>query len=105
MIDHIKGSIKVIGYDGTAVIVIATTRHSGNESIDKTQNGGLRRIASKIIQLSAQEQDNVVIVQTNSHKNTIDLDIRVPINSTLKLKTYHNGKIHVQDVTIPFKHH
>ena len=98
-IDHIKGSIVVTGYDGESVIVNASSGQRGNENPDQVQNGGLRRIVSNVIQLNAQEKDNELTVQTNSHRHTIDLDIRVPHHFSLRLKTYHNGEIHVKNVS------
>lgn len=99
VIEHIKGSITVNGYDGDVVIVSAAPRQTVKDSKGSTDTDGLKRIASEIIQLSAQEKNNEVIVTTNSHKNSIDLDIKVPYNFSLKLKTYHNGKIVVRNVT------
>ena len=98
-IDHIKGSIQVLGYQGETVIINATSRRATQKAKSMTGNGSLKRIASHAIQLSAQEKDNEIIVTTNSHKGTIDLEIRVPINFSLKLKTYYNGKINVQNVS------
>ncbi len=99
IIDHFKGSIHVLGYQGEAVIISATSRLSKTKIESKTDNNGLKRIASHKIQLSAQEKDNEIVVTTNSHRGTIDLEIRIPINFSLKLKTYYNGKIHVQNVS------
>jgi hypothetical protein len=96
-IDHIKGSIQVLGYQGNAVIINATSRIAKDKR--KTVNNSLKRIASHKIELSALEKNNEVVVTTNSHKGTIDLEIRVPTNSSLKLKTYYNGEINVQNVS------
>ncbi len=98
-VGHIKGSIFVMGYDGEAVIVNASARRMGAGNPDNLQNNGLKRITSNLIQLSAQEKDNEVIIETNSHRHTIDLDIRIPYHFALRLKTYHNGKIHVKNVS------
>ncbi|MFH1942908.1 MAG: DUF4097 family beta strand repeat-containing protein [bacterium] len=99
VIDHIKGSINVTGYDGEAVIVKASSGQRLEEISDEIRTDGLRRVASGTIQLNAQEKDNTLVVQTNSHRHTIDLDVTVPRRFNLKLKTYHSGKITVKDVT------
>lgn len=99
IIDHIKGSIQVTGYEGEVVIVNASSRISKTENQNLTNNSGLKRIASNSIQLSAQEKNNEVVVTTNSHRGTIDLEIRVPIHFSLKLKTLVNGEILVQNVS------
>ena len=72
-IDHIKGSISVTGYEGEVVIVNASARRKGAAGQNTIQGSGLKRIAANLIQLRAQEKDNKVIVETNSHKNSIDL--------------------------------
>jgi len=99
IIDHIKGSIQVTGYDGEVVIVNAASRQSKTESQNVSNNGGLKRIVSNTIQLSAQQKDNEVVVNSNSHRGTIDLSIRVPTNFSLKLKTYYNGEIKIKNVS------
>jgi hypothetical protein len=99
VIDHIKGSINVTGYDGEAVIVKASSGQKSDEMSDEISTDGLRRVASGTIQLNAQEKDNEIVVQTNSHRHTIDLYITVPRRFNLKLKTYYSGKITVKDVT------
>ena len=96
--DHIKGSIKVIGYDGLVVIINAVPRQSEN-SLDRDSSDGLKRLSSNLIQINAFEKDNEITIHSNSHRGTIDLEIRVPTNFSLKLKTYYNGEIHVQYVT------
>ena len=98
-IDHIKGSIQVIGYEGEAVVINASSRTTKNQSKSNEGDNGLKKITSSKIQLSAQEKDNKIVITTNSHKGTIDLEIRVPINFSLKLKTYYNGVIQVQNVS------
>jgi hypothetical protein len=98
-IDHIKGSIQVLGYQGNAVVINATSRSAQKKSDSKTSKNSLKRIVSHKIELSALEKNNEVVVTTNSHKGTIDLEIRVPIKSSLKLKTYYNGEIIVQNVS------
>jgi len=55
-----------------------------NKSRSKIDNDGLKRIASHKIELSAQEKDNEIVVTTNSHKGTIDLEI-TNINGNVNL--------------------
>lgn len=99
VVDHIKGSIYVSGYEGDFVIVDASFRQNKILQNNEGKNTGLKKIASAMIQLTAQEIDNEVVVATNSHKHTIDLHIRLPRHFSLKLKTYHNGEIHIQHVS------
>ncbi|MCP4724539.1 MAG: DUF4097 domain-containing protein [bacterium] len=85
-VDHVKGSINVSAYDGALVIVTASFRQKDIQN-------------PKEIQIEAQENNNTVTVTTNIHSSTIDLDILVPRNFSLKLRTYHNGIITVKNVT------
>jgi len=99
ILEHIKGSINVTGYDGQVVIVSASARERTLDSSNESQFDGMKRISSAVIQLTAQEDNNQVTVFSNSHNSTIDMDIKVPRNFSLKLSTYHNGTITVQYVS------
>jgi DUF4097 and DUF4098 domain-containing protein YvlB len=48
--------------------------------------------------LTVEEDNNVMEIETESWKRTIDLDIRVPINTSLNLSTVNHGDIQVQNV-------
>ena len=76
-VNHYKGSIKVTGYNGKAIVITASYRRSEN-------NNGMKLISGSALKLSATEKDNVVFVSVNSFRRTIDLDIRVPRNFSLK---------------------
>lgn len=89
-INHYKGSIRVRGYNGKTVIVSAAYRQN-------KAGQGLKWI-SKSLELSAVEQNNEVTVHTDSQRRTIDLDILIPREFSLKLQTYDNGGIEVTDV-------
>jgi len=95
-VNHYKGSIRVTGYDGNGIVVTARYRNAGS-------NGGMKRIAGPALKLSATEKDNVVFVSVNSFRKTIDLDILVPKNFSLKLSTEDNGKIIVGNVNGVFE--
>ncbi|MFC1564037.1 DUF4097 family beta strand repeat-containing protein [candidate division KSB1 bacterium] len=85
IVDHVKGSINVSAYEGALVIVNASFRQKDI-------------VNPKEIQIETLEEDNIVTVITNLHSSTIDLDILVPRNFSLKLRTYHNGIISVKNV-------
>ena len=90
-VNHYKGSIIVKGYRGRSVVISAGYRNINNKN-------SMKLITGPAIKLSAMEKDNVVIVTTNSYRRTIDLNIMVPHNFSLKLSTDNNGEILVSDV-------
>ena len=98
IINHVKGSIHVQGYDGKVVIIEAKNRYNSQKSNYETSSDGLKKIPLNKMKLEASEEENNVIIKTNSHSKTIDLEIKVPINFDLKLKTIDNGNISVKNV-------
>ncbi len=95
IIDHYKGSINVTGYDGDLIVVKAKLPFKGSgKTIDN-----MKRISSNSIQLSATEKNNEVTVQSNSMNKTIDLDINIPHNCSLRIQNSDNGKITARSLT------
>lgn len=86
-----KGSIKVTGYDGDVLLATGTLRYSDTE---KPVNG-MRRIEQKVLDISAEvEGCNIILMCTTTGK-TVDFDIKLPRNFSLKLKSLDNGNIEV----------
>jgi DUF4097 and DUF4098 domain-containing protein YvlB len=56
------------------------------------------RIQNRSTGLSISEENNKVEIETSSHTRAVDLDIRVPHRSSLKLATVNDGEILVEDV-------
>ena len=98
VVEHFKGSITVTGYEGDLVMVEAALRGHAEEEVNGKDTEGMKLISAHEIELSAQEKNNTVTVFSNSHKKTIDLDIKVPKEFSLKLNTVYNGKISVNNV-------
>ena len=94
IINHYKGSIEVTGYEGSIVIINARLRY--NE--DSGTKDGMRRINANLIQLAAVEKNRKVTVSSNSLFRTIDLDIQIPHNFSVKLQKYDYGKISLHDL-------
>ena len=90
-----KGSIKVTGYDGDVILVTGTFRIKEQEG-ENTQ--GMRRISQNLIDITAEVTGNSVIVKTSSTGKTIDFDIKIPSDFSVKLKSLDNGKIEVINV-------
>ena len=102
-IEHIKGSIKVTGYDGEAVIVNAAHRKFKNTDSPNRSAEGMKRIPINNIQLSANEKNNNVTVSAFSPDKTIDLDINVPKDFSLKMQLYYNGNIDIYNLSGEFE--
>lgn len=95
-INHYKGSINVTGYSGKTVMITANYRNPVNSN-------GMKLISSSAVTLSATEKNNIVVVKVNSYRRTIDLDIRVPYDFSLKISNDDNGEILIRDVSGVFE--
>ncbi len=104
----IMGSIKVEGYNGKEVIVIAKAFNRSNEgkreryherhSDNRTDFTGLKKISSNGFELDIEEKDNRVEISSDHFNKRIDLEIKVPTNFSLELGTVNNGDIYVSNV-------
>lgn len=99
----INGSIKVTGYAGKEVIIDAETISSTNsnkkEKVDESANGMKRISPRNGLELSAEEKNNKVNVSSSSHRQSINLSIKVPQQFSLKVSTINNGDIVIDNVT------
>ena len=97
----INGSITVTGYSGKDVIVEARVRNDGDDesSAEKSEKiKGLKRITNTSTGLSIEEENNEVHVSLGRFTGTIDLEIQVPTNTSMKLSTINDGRIDVSKV-------
>ena len=90
-----KGSIKVTGYDGEVILVNGTLRFRDAE---KTVNDGMRRIVQNPLDISAEVNGNSVVLQCRTTGKTVDFDIKVPRNFSLKLKSLDNGTVEIVNI-------
>ncbi len=97
----INGFIHVVGYSGKDVVIDATTAsRQNNRNEERTTSGGMRRISNgNSFDVSAEEKNNRVRVNADSHQKPVDLTIKVPQRFSLKLNTVNNGDITVENVT------
>ena len=93
---QIRGSITVTAYDGQEVVVKASmdARKSKN---GKTANG-MTRIGNSSLAISAEEHDNTVQIINEQHNRKTDMEIKVPANFDLQLRTINDGDIFVEGV-------
>ena len=97
----VNGSIKVTGYSGNEVHVIATQpmkKIKVSDESDDPEKAGMKKITATSFSLSAEENDNVVDIGSDSWKSAINMEIKVPMNFSLDLGTVNNGDITVENV-------
>ncbi len=95
----INGSITIKGYNGKEVIIEASSRtkkYSRRDSNDEYK--GMKRISITATGLTVEEEDNVMKVGASSHMRTIDLNIQVPLKTSLDISTVNSGDIDVENI-------
>jgi DUF4097 and DUF4098 domain-containing protein YvlB len=100
-LSQVNGGISVTGYDGQEVIVEAKTRTRKlfyGEERGKNRKG-MFRIPVYSTSLEVEEHNNKIAISTESWKRTIDVDIKVPRNTSLKLHCVNQGDIFVENVS------
>jgi hypothetical protein len=90
-VNLLSGSITVRGHQGKEVIV--ESRGGSGKRRGSEESGGMRRIDVRGSGLSVEEQDNVVRV--GGTHNHVDLDIQVPVQTNVNLRTVNSGQIRV----------
>jgi hypothetical protein len=110
------GSIKVVGYEGKDVIVEAKPRdrkigdrpflivkdkEKDQEKSQKDKAAGMKRIPIENTGLTVEENDNLVTVRVESWKRSVDITIKVPFATSLKLQgtNLEDEGISVENVT------
>ncbi len=99
----INGSIHVQPHNGKDVIIDAAMVQRPDQSKHKGKDdelaSGMKKISTRGgIEMTAEERNNNVKVSTQSFKNNMQLDIKVPQNFSLKLHTINNGDIVVENI-------
>ena len=98
-----SGGVTVKGYDGKEVLVESRSRAGdGDEerSSRPSRAEGMRRLQLPGNSgLDVTEEDNQVVVKTESWNRPSDLVITVPRRSSLQLKCMNNGDIYVEGVS------
>jgi hypothetical protein len=92
----VSGAITITGYNGKEVIVIGT-RRAEKKRKSKPNKYGLKKISNKSMEFSVEEYDNTVKVESTPMA-TIDFEIKVPVNFSLKVSTVNRGFIEVSNI-------
>jgi DUF4097 and DUF4098 domain-containing protein YvlB len=90
----VSGGITVKAYDGKEVIVEARARNRESARSDS----GPKRIAIATTGLNVEEENNQVNINTESFARAIDLNITVPVHTSLHLSAVNDGDIVVTGV-------
>jgi DUF4097 and DUF4098 domain-containing protein YvlB len=95
----LNGGISVKGYEGKDVVIEARVRGKGDDGERADRYPGMKRLPIRSTGLSVEEQDNVVVVKTESWRTAADLVIQVPFNTSLRLGCVNEGSIVVEKAT------
>ena len=90
-----KGSVKVTGYDGNVILITGTPRYSSKAEED---NAGMHRIGMNELDISAEVNGSNILVLCRTTGKTVDFDIKLPRDFSLKLKSLDNGDVEVINV-------
>jgi len=91
----LNGGITVKASSTKDVIVEARVRDHGSDG----DAGGRHRIAINSTGLAAEEENNHVQIGVDANQRTVDLEITVPVRTSLILRSVNNGDILVTGVT------
>lgn len=91
-----NGRLTVTGYDGPTVKV-KVIKYGKKVEQKKSQNG-MRLISNGGFNFDATENNNRVKIDSDGWNTRVDFIVQVPRNFDLKLDTYNNGFIAVEDV-------
>ena len=89
IVNHHKGSVNVTGYAGDLVVVRASMRYRTDESTSDDIN----------IYLGAVENNNRIVVNVAPRYRTIDLDILVPEEFSVRLRNDDSGVISIEHLS------
>jgi len=90
-----KGSVKVIGYNGDVIVVNATLRLPESE---KSGGSEMRRIEQNLLDISAEADGSNVTLYSRVVGKTVDFDIKIPRDFSLKLKSLDNGNVQIINI-------
>ena len=92
----VSGAITITGYTGKEVVVIGTKRVEKKRK-NKSNKYGLKKISNNSMEFSVEEYENTVRVESTP-MGTIDFEIKVPVNFSLKVSTVNRGFIDISNI-------
>lgn len=99
-VEVLKGDINVTGYKGSEIVVESRAMSSKPSKVVKKNNkaAGMKRINISSPGLEIEEQNNRVTIESGAFNSGLSLNIKVPLNSSLKLRSTMNGNITVNNI-------
>lgn len=98
-VDMFTGSIKVTGHTADNIVLsVEVEDEKGGKSKDKTKDGLKKIGGSGGFELKATEKNNEVSIGNGSFFKKMDVELKVPQNGTLILKTVNDGDVIVTNV-------
>jgi hypothetical protein len=94
----INGGVTVKGYEGKEVVVEARLRDRQDDHDRAGRYPGMKRLPMRSTGLVVEEQNNVVVIRTESWRAAADLVIQVPFGTSLELGCVNDGNIVVDQV-------
>lgn len=99
-----NGSVIVRGYEGKEVIIEATIREKliteeKTEREDDKAKGMRRIVGASGTGLEVEEEDNVMEIDVSAMRQTVDLTIQVPFNTSMEIGSYNNGEVLIENIT------
>jgi hypothetical protein len=94
----VMGSIKVTGTSTREVVIDAKSRGEGDSGERHATRSGMRRIPNTALGLQAEAEGNKVSVGVDSYNRAVDLDIQVPVGTTVRVSTVNDGEIEISNV-------
>jgi hypothetical protein len=95
----INGGITVTGVEGKEVYIEGTNLSKNISSDqDAERSKGMRRLTAGAFGIEVEEKNNEMTVSTGSWANTVNMVLRVPYKTSLKLSCINGGDIKVEGV-------
>ncbi|MFC1569505.1 DUF4097 family beta strand repeat-containing protein [bacterium] len=96
-----NGNIHVSGYSGETIEIVAKTnmKKVNDEKLNKKGREGMFHISAISTALEVEEENNKIEIETDSQNKTVDVYLKVPYKTSLKLSALHSSIIDVDNVT------
>jgi hypothetical protein len=94
-----QGAISVTGYEGAQVIVKYTIEESSDSEDEVEEVDGMMRIPDSSVGLTIEEEDNLVGISTDWSSQEVNLEVRVPVRTSLRINCVNGGEMKVSGVT------
>lgn len=94
-----SGNIRVEGYDGNEVVIVADAPIRNEDTAEPPRADGLRRIQSSTVGLTVEESDNTVTVRMDFSPKNADIQVRVPRRTSVKASLVNGGDVEIASVT------